>query len=165
MKKSADTLVIVCFALAVSGNVKAADAPATAPSAINEIEQLTKPLAGTLFFDPIQRARMDRARKNPVAVSESDGDGVTSEPTTSVVNGFVKRSDAKITVWVDGQMRNDVRTQAAQGLQPVDVGGTSASIRVLDNGRISKSSVEPVNRMSAKKRVTPRKAAKRPAKK
>ena len=161
MKKSAVRLAIVCCALTVSGNTEAADATATAPSAINEIEQLTKPLSGTLFFDPIQRASMDRTRKHPVVV----GDGVIPERAPSVVNGFVKRSDEKITVWVDGQMRNDVRSQAAQVLRPEDVGGVSTSIKVTDTVPISKLSGQSVKPKSAKKRVTSRKAAKRPAKK
>ncbi len=165
MKKSAVRMAIICFALAVSGNTKAADATPTAPSAINEIEQLTKPLSGTLFFDPGQRASMDRTRKHPVVVSDGDSDGVIPERAPSVVNGFVKRSDEKITVWVDGQMRNDVRSQAAQVLRPEDVGGVSTSIKVIDTVPISKLSGQSVKPKSAKKRVTSRKAAKRPAKK
>ncbi len=160
MKKSAVRMVIVCFALAVSGNAKAADAPATSPSAINEMEQLAKPLAGTLFFDPIQRARMDRARKNPVAVSESDGDGVTAEPTSSVVNGFVKRSDGQSVVWVDGEARYNLKSANLALLKSSDVGGASNSVVLnLPHG----SANAPISATARAKTISPRKVVRKRA--
>lgn len=151
MKKSAARMVIVFLALTANGNAKAADAPATAPSAINEIEQLNKPLAGTLFFDPIQRARMDRMRKHPVALSGGDGegDGVFPAPTSSVVNGFVKRSDGQSVVWVDGEPRYNVQSANLIRLQPTDVGGEGKS--VLLNSSIETSKTTAPAKLRAKK--------------
>ncbi len=164
MKKSTATLVFVCFALTVSGNTEAVDASATAPSAIIEIEQLTKPLAGTLFFDPIQRARMDRMRKHPVTVSGGDGegDGVFPAPTSSVVNGFVKRSDGHSVVWVDGEVRYNVKSASMVNLQPSDVGGANNSV-VLN---LPNESVKaPVPAKVRAKKISPRNAARKPARK
>ena len=149
MKKSVVRMVIVCFALAVSGNAKAADAPATAPSAINEMEQLAKPLAGTLFFDPIQRARMDRARKTGSKVNVDVPAGV--EP--SVINGFVKRGDGRSVVWIDSVARYDVQPGRIELLQPQDVGGESVT---YSNRDIQTS--KPVVKRMVKKKFSPKKS-------
>ena len=164
VKKSTVTLVIGCFVLTVSGIADAAEAAATAPSAVNEIEQLTKPLAGTLFFDPIQRARMDRMRKHPVEVSGSDGagDGVFPAPTSSVVNGFVKRSDGQSVVWVDGEARYNVKSANMALLQPSDVGGANNSV-VLN---LPNESVKaPVPAKVRAKKISPRNAVRKPVRK
>ena len=162
MKKSVLTLLIVNFALTVCGNAEAAGAPVSAPSAINEIELLTKPLGGTLFFDPIQRARMDRMRKHAMAVSGGDGEGngVFPAPTSSVVNGFVKRSDGQSVVWVDGEARYNVKSANMALLQPSDVGGASNSVVV---NLPSESVKAPVSAKALAKKIQPRKTVRKRA--
>lgn len=149
MKKSAVRMAIVFLALTANGNAKAADAPATAPSAINEIEQLTKPLAGTLFFDPIQRARMDRARK-------TDSIEIVDAPTRvepSVINGFVKRGDGRSAIWIDRVARYDIQPGRMDLLQPQDVGGESVT---YSNRDIQTS--QPVVKRTVKKKFPPKKS-------
>lgn len=55
---------------------------------------------GTLFHSVEERARLDRARRGEPDVK------VSSEPArayTPEVTGFVKRSDGRNTVWIDGR--------------------------------------------------------------
>ena len=56
---------------------------------------------GTLFTTPDERARLDRLRRGePIAGEASPtGGGRTGTP---VVTGYVKRSDGRNTVWIDG---------------------------------------------------------------
>lgn len=54
---------------------------------------------GTLFLTPEERERLDRMRRGepeaPVAAAPAPGG-------RSAVTGFVKRSDGRHTVWIDG---------------------------------------------------------------
>ena len=54
---------------------------------------------GTLFLTPEERERLDRMRRGepelPAAVAPAEG-------RRSAVTGFVKRSDGRHTVWIDG---------------------------------------------------------------
>lgn len=54
---------------------------------------------GRLFFTPEQRAAMDARRK--ARLPETPAAAVAPSPTTRV-DGYVKRSGGKSTVWVDG---------------------------------------------------------------
>lgn len=55
---------------------------------------------GTLFLTPEERARLDRLRRGepaePVAAAPA------ANPRTPAVTGYVKRSDGRNTVWLDG---------------------------------------------------------------
>jgi hypothetical protein len=67
---------------------------------------------GTLFTTPEERARLDRIRRgDPPAGEETATSGRTSAP---VMTGYVKRSDGRNTVWIDGS--------------PVAVGKDSAAL-------------------------------------
>ena len=53
---------------------------------------------GTLFTSPEERARLDRLRRGePEAQAQA-----THRPSTPSLTGFVKRSDGRNTVWIDG---------------------------------------------------------------
>jgi hypothetical protein len=55
---------------------------------------------GTLFTTPEERARLDRLRRgDPPASETSQVSGRTNAP---VMTGYVKRSDGRNTVWIDG---------------------------------------------------------------
>jgi hypothetical protein len=59
-----------------------------------------------LFFSPQERESLDRQRR---------GEKVTpGTPAGSTITGFVKRSDGKSTVWVDGQPLRATNRQADQ---------------------------------------------------
>jgi len=56
---------------------------------------------GTLFTTPEERARLDRLRRGDASAGE-----VASTPSRAnapVVTGYVKRSDGRNTVWIDGE--------------------------------------------------------------
>ena len=53
---------------------------------------------GTLFTTAEERARLDRLRRGEPAASTAG----TVPARTSVVTGYVKRSDGRNTVWIDG---------------------------------------------------------------
>jgi hypothetical protein len=52
---------------------------------------------GTLFYTPDERARLDRMRRGEAVVQGGD-----SIPGAREVTGFVKRSDGRATIWIDG---------------------------------------------------------------
>lgn len=120
-------------------------APKTAPSSVLDNEQIMKPLTGTLFFSPEQRTKMDRQRKNPMPMIA----GVAAAPVSSIVNGFVKRSDGQSAVWVDGEPRYNVNSSNMIRLQPTDVGGAGESVLLSPTGETFKSPVP--NKVRAKK--------------
>ncbi|MBL8511783.1 MAG: hypothetical protein JNM52_09070 [Betaproteobacteria bacterium] len=57
------------------------------------------PLSGTLFFTEAERRAMDKARTDQ---SQSTTDRQPGAKAPGLINGVVKRSDGKGTVWVDG---------------------------------------------------------------
>src|SRR5436305_14790112 len=67
-----------------------------------------EPILGTLFHTPEERARLDRMRKGEPEQAAAPAPG-----GHSAVTGFVKRSDGRNTVWIDGS--------------PVTVRGASAA--------------------------------------
>lgn len=158
------SLMLTVLVVATEGIAQTNNVQVTAPSSVDKIAPVTQPLAGTLFFGREQRDQMDRVRKVG-AVAVIDDAGVLVEPAVSVLNGFVKRSDGQTTIWVDGQVRNNVQSLKANGLQPQDVGGPSEAIRVLDLSRTAAVSKPPMRPRIAKKLVSHKIAAKRAAKK
>jgi len=78
---------------------------ATAPAAMAAEPALA---LGTLFHTPEERARLDRMRRG-----EPEQQAAAAPGGQSVITGFVKRSDGRNTVWIDGS--------------PVTVRGSSAA--------------------------------------
>jgi hypothetical protein len=67
---------------------------------------------GTLFTTPEERARLDRIRRGDPPVGEATPTG--GRTGAPVMTGYVKRSDGRNTVWIDGS--------------PVAVGKDSAAL-------------------------------------
>ena len=124
------SLLLAYLAVATGSATQGVSVASTAPSAVNEMGQSTRPLAGTLFFGQQQRDQMDRARKRGGLSVE----GVTDEPESSTLNGFVKRSDGQSAIWIDGQPRFNVQGENVRRLQPGDVGGPADTVRVISSG-------------------------------
>ena len=147
----------------VGQTIAAALTTAPAPPASPAVSpETTKRLDGRLFFSVEERQRLDDARKRGLVIGD-DGQPVQAPP--SVLNGFVKRSDGQITIWLDGQARNNQRSLNARELQPQDVCGNADAIKVLDSyvaADISKPKMRP---KPVKKPVSQLAAAKRAAKK
>ena len=67
---------------------------------------------GTLFFSAEERARLDRMRRG-----ESEPAAAPAPGQSSAVTGFVKRSDGRNTVWIDG---TPVAVRGNQGAEVFD---------------------------------------------
>ena len=84
---------------------------------------------GTLFTTPEERARLDRIRRGEPPASEAAA--AVPSRGVPVVTGYVKRSDGRNTVWIDGA--------------PVSVGRGSAALldpRAVDRPVPSDGTVE-----------------------
>jgi len=68
---------------------------------------------GTLFHTPEERARLDRLRRG-----ETEPAGAPAPGRASALTGFVKRSDGRHTVWIDGAPVTVRGPQADQVLDP-----------------------------------------------
>lgn len=87
---------------------------------------------GTLFHTPQERERLDRLRRGE-PVNVVDGDEAAS--TAPRVTGYVKRSDGRDTVFLDGRAYPASGTRASPLMQPKAVstpGGTlpESAVRV-----------------------------------
>ena len=101
---------------------------------------------------------MDEARKRGLVLGD---DGKFAEAPPSVLNGFVKRNDGQITVWVDGEPRNHTRSLKVRDLVPQDVGGNTDAIRILD-AYPSTNLPSPTVKIKRAKQQVPRNAATKP---
>ena len=91
---------------------------------------------GRLFFSPEQRAALDARRKARVPDKPAAAPIVAS-PTTRL-DGYVRRSDGRSTVWVNGDRADDASPRA-DGRVSVTVGESDARVplkpgEVLDRG-------------------------------
>jgi hypothetical protein len=72
---------------------------------------------GTLFSSPAERTRLDRLRRGEPAPQAQSMEGEGAHAIT----GYVKRSDGRGTVWVDGVPIVLANPSAAPGLDPRSV--------------------------------------------
>lgn len=96
---------------------------------------------GRLFFTPEQRAALDARRK--ARVPDKPAAAAVESPTLRL-DGYVKRSGGRSTVWVNGESQGESggeapRIGAADGSVSVNVGESSARVtlkpgEVLDRG-------------------------------
>ncbi len=68
---------------------------------------------GTLFNTPEERARLDRLRRG-----EPDAAGQPVRAGTPALTGFVKRSDGRHTLWIDGTPISIASPEAGRLLEP-----------------------------------------------
>ena len=74
---------------------------------------------GTLFNTPEERARLDRLRRGEAAPAELQA----AVPGARAITGYVKRSDGRATVWIDGVPVTLADPKAATALDPRTVRG------------------------------------------
>ena len=96
---------------------------------------------GRLFFTPEQRAALDARRK--ARVPDKPAAAVVASPTVRL-DGYVKRSDGRSTVWVNGESQGESGSDAPRigsndGSVSVNVGESAARVtlkpgEVLDRG-------------------------------
>jgi hypothetical protein len=79
---------------------------------------------GRLFFTPVQRATLDNARKQNIRAEIGSENKDESEPVPQniSIDGLVKRSDGKSTVWVNNRAVNEQQA-----------GGVGIATRKQDN--------------------------------
>jgi hypothetical protein len=70
---------------------------------------------GTLFHTPEERARLDRLRRGEPDVVH------TARSVPHVITGYVKRSDGRATIWIDGRPLAVTTPEAASRLDPKSV--------------------------------------------
>ncbi len=83
---------------------------------------------GTLFLTPEERARLDRLRRGESA--EPVAAAATGDARTPAVTGYVKRSDGRNTVWLDGApvtTTKDPRAIDPKALRPEGQGKAAGS--------------------------------------
>jgi hypothetical protein len=107
-------------------------------------------LDGRLFFSSQERQRIDIARKRGTL---PDMDGGLGETQSSTLNGFVKRSDGHLAVWVDGLPRWDATHKAGDAPSPSDIGGPAAYVKPTSGETMVPS---PKHTVRGKKPTKPR---------
>jgi len=106
------------------------------------------PLTGTLFFSDRERSRLDQIRNRPKRSLLQDGG--SGPGVRSIINGYVRRSDGVVTVWVDGTSINQANTQLATKIDAKSVGTTIADVHISVINRVSK---EPMPSMPTRRAV------------
>jgi hypothetical protein len=141
-----------------SVNAQTSAPPSVVPKvpAVAKLAPTPKVLTGTLFNTHEQRERLDRTRLRGGTIG--DETVVTAEPERPVINGFVKRSDKRDTVWVDDVMKRDPRAEVVERLEPNMVGGVAGeAVRFAKN--------TPKSDGITRTQVTTKATTKRPVKK
>jgi hypothetical protein len=110
-----------------------AQTPVARPKALANatLEPAPKALTGTLFNTREQRENLDRARVRSGLVEDEVAS--PADPKPPVINGFVKRSDGRDTVWVDDVMKRDPRSEVMEQLVPDLVGGTKMGLALRNS--------------------------------
>ena len=111
-------LVITSVVMAADVAAQSGDQPVVAVSAVDKISPLSQPLAGTLFFNPLERDRMERARKTGSILI----DDMSARNDPPVMNGFVKRDDGITSVWIDGTYKSLPDARLAARIDSTSVG-------------------------------------------
>jgi hypothetical protein len=122
--------------------------------AVTKLEPTPKVLTGTLFNTREQRERLDRARQRG-GLPENEVVAIV-EPERSVINGFVKRSDGRDTVWVDDVMKRDPRSEVMERLEPNVVGSIVGGTARLATNTLTVNSTarkQTYKKVLAKKRL------------
>src|SRR5262245_4719478 len=90
---------------------------------------------GRLFFTPAQRATLDSARKQKVRIEVSSDKEPAAEPVPQnvSVNGIVRRSDGKSTVWLNNRA---ITEKNAEGLNvSINRNDSRVKLSVPERGR------------------------------
>ncbi len=94
---------------------------------------------GRLFFTPEQRDALDARRRARVPDKPAPTPAFVSPVTR--LDGYVRRSDGRSTVWVNGDTLDDARPQA-DGRVAVPVGEGGARARLKPGEALDRSSGE-----------------------
>lgn len=111
---------------------KASSPPAAAPTTIAPL-----PLTGKLLMSDAERAQLNRARRSAVTVRAPRADtdiaevkeqhenessaGTIPKPRRAITNGFVKRADGTMVVWLNGRPRDVSSAASASAVTPASI--------------------------------------------
>jgi hypothetical protein len=118
--------VLIGAAALLAVSLPASSATADKPAQTEKVTAAPA-LTGTLFFSDKERARLDQIRNRPKTAVTIDGE---PDDGRSVINGYVRRSDGRITVWVDGAPSDQTDKQLTSKITPMSVGTTLADARI-----------------------------------
>ena len=120
--------IALCAPASASAQTIAEPSPAhqTSQDATIATPEVTMRLDGRLFYSAQERQRLDNARKRGLIVGDT---GSPFEAPPSVLNGFIKRSDGKTAVWVDGEVRWDALGKNTAALVPTIVGAPATYLK------------------------------------
>ncbi len=150
----AKSILLSCWLAATGSSAQGVGALVATPSAVDANAPLILPLVGTLFFDQRERERMNDARKR----GEISFQGTPASDAPSVLDGFVKRSDGKSTVWVDGVQRTMSDARIIARVQSTSVGMETTTIIAGEQSTATIPSVETRATVPAKRQKSTRKA-------
>lgn len=121
-------VTMLMFAMPSAMANETATQPTKAP---DPIASTYRPLTGKLFFNDLERERLDKARKDGVQVVDSEV--VNRTPT---LNGMVRESSSrKTTYWVDGKARRVGTKERDPAIAPNMVGATpTVTLRASGEG-------------------------------
>ena len=144
----------LCLGVALSSAHAQTTASVLKTPAEVKFDPAPKVLTGTLFNTIEQRQRLDRARRRGGVPEDEVVALDAAEPERPVINGFVKRSDGRNTVWVDDVMKRDPRSEVMEQVEPNVVGGMTRGLSkaALKNSKTEASFVSP--NASIKSRAT-----------
>jgi hypothetical protein len=97
---------------------------------------------GRLFYSPEQRQALDARRQ--ARVPDKPAPVVAAAPTVRL-DGYVKRSGGRSTVWVNGEPAEDapVLPASSDGPVPVTIGETGARIGLKPGQSVDRGTNEP----------------------
>ena len=108
------SIAVLLLVLAPGAN---AQAPAPGPAPAPATPASATPALGTLFNTPEERLRLERLRRGENAAERAPG-APAPRNTKPELTGFVKRSDGRHTVWIDGIAVPVADPKAAPALDP-----------------------------------------------
>lgn len=93
---------------------------------------------GRLFFTPQQRAEIDRAHRRQSGTAALDEDRDERAAGPAFINGVARRSDGRVTVWVDGRALDRVDQRLAGRITAESVGVSTADLGIAAPASVRK---------------------------
>jgi len=127
---------------------------------------------GRLFFTPDERSNLDRARLTG-GIAERQESALARQPESLTLNGLVKRSSGKTTVWINKLAQNETdlppssKNHASKSLQadfpvPVQKTGKTVTLKVGQTLNVDSGEIREIYQPPPRKEAPSASAAKTP---
>lgn len=123
----------------------------------NAMDAADSLLSGTLFFSDHDRRQLDQLRNRPKKTAIQTASEPEVDESRSVINGYIRRGDGRVTVWVDGVPIEQPAKSLAEKIGAASVGNSLADVRisVIDSVKPAPVALKPpVARVVRKKAAT-----------